>query len=105
VDFKVTPEYVANAATSCDSTASEIQVQLATLRNYVVGLEAEYHGVAATTFQALMTDYDRFGQMLNQALTEIAAGLRSNYANYTDAESQNVSNLVPIGADIPGGNF
>ena len=102
MDFKVTPEYVANAAANCDSTANEIQAQLATLKSYVVNLEATYQGVAATTFQALMQDYDTFGRMLNNALTDIGSGLRGNYANYTDTEQQNISNLVPIQGDLPG---
>ncbi|GAA5193293.1 hypothetical protein GCM10023322_54980 [Rugosimonospora acidiphila] len=103
--FTVTPEYIANAATSCDNTASEIQSQLATLRSYVMNLEAVYQGVAATTFQALMTDYDTFARMLNEALTDIGSGLRGNYVNYTDSENQNIANLVPIQGNIPGANL
>jgi WXG100 family type VII secretion target len=102
VDFKVTPEEVANGATSCDRTATEIQGQLATLKSYVVNLEAIYHGVAATTFQALMTDYDIYANMLHNALVDIGSGLRGNYVNYTDTENQNINNLLPIHGDIPG---
>jgi WXG100 family type VII secretion target len=102
VDFKVTPEYVANAAVNCANTANEISTQLATLRSFVVNLDAVYHGVAATTFQALMTDYDRFAQMLHNALVDIGEGLRGNYVNYTETENQNIANLVPINGDIPG---
>ena len=105
MDFKVTPEYVANAATNCDSTANEIRAQLGTLRNYVVSIEAEYQGVAATTFQALMADYDRFGRMLNEALTDIGAGLRGNSNNYIEAESQNAANLAPLNTSVPSANF
>jgi WXG100 family type VII secretion target len=105
VDFKVTPEYVANAASNCVTTAGEIQAQLATLRSYVVNLEATYHGVAATTFQSLMHDYDTFGTMLHNALVDIGSGLRGNYVNYTDSENQNIANLVPISGDIPGANL
>jgi WXG100 family type VII secretion target len=100
--FTVTPEYIQNAATSCDNTANEIQTQLATLRNYVVNLETAYQGVAATTFQALMTDYDNFARMLHNALVDIGSGLRGNFANYTDSESQNIANLAPIQGSIPG---
>lgn len=102
MDFKVTPEYVANAAVNCANTANEISTQLATLRSFVVNLDAVYHGVAATTFQALMTDYDRFAQMLHNALVDIGEGLRGNYVNYTETENQNIANLVPINGDIPG---
>jgi WXG100 family type VII secretion target len=102
MDFKVTPEYIANAAANCDATASEIQSQLATLKSYVINLESVYHGVAATTFQALMQDYDAYGRMLNNALTDIASGLRGTYVNYTDTENRNIANLMPINGDIPG---
>jgi WXG100 family type VII secretion target len=103
--FTVTPEYVQTAATSCDNTANEIQAQLGTLRNYVVGLEGAYQGVAANTFQALMADYDNFAKMLHNALVDIGSGLRGNYVNYTESESQNVANLRPIQGDIPGANL
>lgn len=102
MDFKVTPEYVSNAAVSCQNTADEISSQLSTLRSYVVNLEAVYHGVAATTFQTLMAEYDRFSQMLNHALVGIGQGLRGNYVNYTETETQNIANLAPISGNIPG---
>ena len=103
--FTVTPEYVQNAATSCDNTANEIQGQLGTLRNYVVSLEGAYQGMAASTFQALMADYDSFAKMLHNALVDIGSGLRGNYVNYTESEAQNVANLRPIQGDIPGANL
>ncbi len=102
MDFKVTPEYITNAAANCDATAGEIQAQLATLKSYVINLESMYHGVAATTFQSLMQDYDAYGRMLNSALTDIASGLRGTYVNYTDTENRNIANLMPINGDIPG---
>ncbi len=102
MDFKVTPEYIASAATNCTNTASEISAQLGTLRSYVVNLEAVYHGVAATTFQSLMTDYDAFARMLHDALGNIGDGLRGTHVNYVDTETQNIANLVPINGNIPG---
>jgi WXG100 family type VII secretion target len=103
--FTVTPEYIQNAATSCDKTAGEIDGQLSSLRQYVVNLEGIYHGVAAETFQSLMTDYDTFARMLHNALVDIGSGLRGNYVNYTDGEAQNIANLKPIHGDIPGANL
>jgi WXG100 family type VII secretion target len=100
--FKVTPEYVLGAATSCDSTAGQIQTQLATLKTYVVNLEALWGGIAADKFSALMTDYDIYAQMLHNALVDIASGLRGNYVNYKDTEQQNIDNLVAVNGDIPG---
>ena len=45
--YKVTPEYVSNAAASCTNTAAEIQTQLSVLKTYVVNLEAVWHGIAS----------------------------------------------------------
>jgi hypothetical protein len=52
-----------------------------------------------------MTDYDTFAKMLHNALVDIGSGLRGNYVNYTDGESQNIANLQPIHGDIPGANL
>jgi WXG100 family type VII secretion target len=100
--FGVTPEYVANAAASCDSTAAQLQAQLASLKSYVMNLQASWRGIASDTFQILMTDYDIFAQILNNALINIAHGLRGNYVNYEDTEQQNINNLQGINGDIPG---
>jgi WXG100 family type VII secretion target len=100
--FTVTPEYVLGAANSCDSTAGQIQTQLATLKSYVVSLEAMWKGIAADAFNKLMTDYDIYAQMLHNALVDIASGLRGNYVNYKDTEQQNINNIVAVNGNIPG---
>ncbi|NUQ97851.1 MAG: WXG100 family type VII secretion target [Streptomyces sp.] len=99
-DFKVTPEMVSQAATSCDRTAGDLQGQLADLKNYVVGLEASWQGIAQRTFQDLMQEYDIYSRMLHDALTDIASGLRGNYVNYVDAEQQNIKSIDAIQADL-----
>ncbi|MGW1726751.1 WXG100 family type VII secretion target [Streptomyces sp. NPDC002306] len=99
-DFKVTPEMVSQAATSCDTTAGEIQGQLADLKSYVVNLEGWWQGIAQDTFQALMQEYDIYSRMLHDALTDIASGLRGNYVNYTDAEQQNIASINAIEAGL-----
>src|SRR6266700_1058238 len=101
MDFKVTPEYITNAAANCDATAGEIQAQLATLKSHVISLESMYHGVAATTFQSLMQDYYAYDRMINSVLTNIASGLLVIYNNTTDTENRNIANLMPINGDIP----
>jgi WXG100 family type VII secretion target len=103
--FGVTPQDIAFAATSVDNMAGTIADQLATIRSYVSELEAAWKGIAASTFSSLMTDYDVFAQMLNQALTDIAGGLKGNYANYSRSEAQNISNLKTVGGSIPGADF
>ncbi|MER6267777.1 WXG100 family type VII secretion target [Streptomyces sp. 900105755] len=104
-DFKVTPEYISEAAASCDSKAAEIQGQLTDLKNYVTGLEDSWQGIAQTTFQALMQEYDIYSRMLHDALTDIAGGLRGNYVNYSDAEQQNINSINTIEAGLSNANL
>lgn len=105
LDFKVTPAEISTAAANCDSTATELAAQLDSLRQYVMGLEAEWQGIAAQTFTSLMADYQIYSTMLHNALTDIASGLRGNYVNYTDSEDTNIANLQQVGGEIPGANF
>jgi WXG100 family type VII secretion target len=105
MQFTVTPQYLADAASSCQNTASEIAAQLQALKAKVYAIEATYHGVAADTFQALMTDYDVFSNMLNQALVDIGSGLQGNQVNYTQTEQANINSLVSINGDIPGAHL
>jgi len=103
--FGTTPEYIRQAAIDCHTTADDIWIMLGSLQNYVIYLESIYHGVAATTFQSLMVDYDIFAKMLHAALNDIGQGLQGNYVNYTQTEEQNIANLQPIGNDIPGAHL
>jgi WXG100 family type VII secretion target len=101
--FKVTPEMLSAASSNCTSTAEEISQQLSSLRNYVVNLEAVWHGVAADTFSELMADYDVYVRMMHDALTDIGSGLMGNQVNYTAAEQSNINSLQPVnGAPVPG---
>jgi WXG100 family type VII secretion target len=103
--FTVTPQYIAAAAQSADTTAENIGQQLAALKSYVVSLEGQWKGIAAGTFSALMTDYDIYARMLNQALTGIGSCLQGSYVNYSSSEEQNISHLQTVNGLIPGGNF
>jgi WXG100 family type VII secretion target len=101
--FKVTPEMLSAASASCTNTAEQISAQLSVLRNYVVNLEAQWHGVAASTFSELMADYDVYTRMMNDALTDIGSGLAGNQVNYTEAEQSNINSLQPVGGQaVPG---
>jgi WXG100 family type VII secretion target len=104
VTYRVTPEYLANAATNCTKTANVVQTELSAIKSYVNSLEASWGGVAHNRFVALMTEYDIFARMLHDALTGIASGLHGNYVNYKESEQQNISNLSAIEASMPGGH-
>ncbi|MEU1302171.1 WXG100 family type VII secretion target [Streptomyces shenzhenensis] len=103
VTYRVTPEYLSGAATTCDSTASEIAGMLADLKLYVQSLEASWQGVAATTFATLMVTYDLHAQMLYDALTDIGGGLRGTYASYKDSEVWAAANVEAI--QLPAANL
>ncbi|MEV0473635.1 WXG100 family type VII secretion target [Streptomyces prunicolor] len=103
VTYRVTPHYLASAAANCTKTAGDLDVLLASIRSYVLSLEAVWQGIAQQQFDALMLDYDTFARMLHDALTGIAGGLNGNYVNYTESEQANINNLVRINGDIPGG--
>ncbi|MDN3354931.1 WXG100 family type VII secretion target [Actinomadura sp. DC4] len=105
VTYRVTPEYLAGAASDTTNTATEIADQLAALKTYVTSLEASWQGVAHNRFVALMAEYDILARMLNDALTGIAGGLHGNYVNYKQSEEQNLSNLAKIEAGMPSANL
>jgi WXG100 family type VII secretion target len=99
--YKVLPADVAAAAQNCDSTAQEVYVQLQALKSYVMDLESQWLGVASQTFNNLMTDWDIYANMLNQALTGIGDGLRGNWTNYTTSEETAISNLKQVNGSLP----
>jgi WXG100 family type VII secretion target len=103
--FQVTPEYLSGASTACTNTAGSIQDQLAALRTYVVNMEDEWHGIAAGTFQSLMSEWDLCAASLNNALTGIANGLQGNWGNYTQEEQANVSMINQIQSGLPPANL
>ncbi len=103
--FRVIPADVQAAAGNCHSTADELRAQLDTLRAYVESLGAQWIGIAAGAFTALMTDYQTFATMLENALNDIGSGLTGNEVNYSDAETANRNSLANVHGEIPGGNF
>jgi WXG100 family type VII secretion target len=103
--FQVTPEYVSSAAASCQSTAQEIQEQLAALKSYIVQMEDWWEGIASNTFQDLMTQYNTYSTMLYSALTDIGQGLQGNYVNYTSEEQANINTISSIATSLQGTNF
>jgi len=104
-DFQVTPEYVTNAAASCQNTANEIWEQLATLQVYIEGMDQIWQGIASNTFQDLMVQYNTYATMLYNALTDIGQGLQGNYVNYTSAEQANLTTITTIEQALQGTNF
>ncbi|GGK78780.1 WXG100 family type VII secretion target [Mangrovihabitans endophyticus] len=97
----VTPEELYGAAQHTNATASDIEMDLAHLKRYVIEIQQKWHGVSATRFHHLMDDFDRCGRHLHHALTEIAVGLRHNAHNYVDTERTVDANLGQVQNEIP----
>ena len=95
-------DYIQNAATDCNTTATDIDAMLASLKSYVIELEGQYKGMAANDFTTLMADYDTYARMLHDALVDIGSGLRGNYVNYTNTELANINSLRAVHGVIPG---
>ncbi|MFF9479612.1 WXG100 family type VII secretion target [Streptomyces sp. NPDC014733] len=99
--FQVTPELVAQAAVSCDNTAADVEVKLQNLKSYVISLEESWQGIAHNTFQIYMAEYDTYAQMLHNALTDIASGLRGNEVNYRESEQDNLNRIKSLQSELP----
>jgi WXG100 family type VII secretion target len=103
--FQVTPEYVAQAAAACKSTASTVQEELSNLQGYIQNMESYWQGIASNTFQELMTEYSTFSAMLYNALTDIGSGLDGNYVNYESTEQANIRTVNAIQQALSTTNF
>jgi ESAT-6 family protein len=101
--YKVTPEDLSAAASYVDMRASDIESKIAALGVYVNDLNGYWHGPAHSQFETLMTDYSIYATMLQNALTDIASGLRGNYVNYSSAEATNLRNIVKV--KLPAAKF
>ena len=101
--YKVTPEDLSAAASYVDVRASDIEAKIAALGAYVNGLDVYWQGPAHGAFETLMSDYNIYATMLQNALTDIASGLRGNYVNYSSAEASNLNNIVKV--NLPAAKF
>jgi uncharacterized protein YukE len=98
--FKVTPEFVRQAAVDCDTTASDVLVQLDNLRKYVTDLVGQadvangaadayqWMGITAQQFSVLMENVHNYSLAMQNALIDIGNGLRQNYVNYVNVEAE-----------------
>ncbi len=100
--YRVTPDDLSAAATYVDGRASDINAKIQSLGTYVAGLSEYWQGPAQQAFETLMADYHIYADMLNNALTDIASGLRGNYVNYQTTEQTNLANIVRV--DLPAPN-
>ncbi|MFG1607862.1 WXG100 family type VII secretion target [Actinoplanes sp. NPDC049265] len=100
--IEVTPQMITAGANDCRTTAGDIDQALAKLKTYVMDVQARWHGIASDQFDQLMHDFDVYGRMLHDSLTDIGQGLDHNARNYVESELANIKDLVAVNNDIPG---
>ncbi|MFF4243536.1 WXG100 family type VII secretion target [Streptomyces sp. NPDC001822] len=94
--YNTTPADLKAKAADIRTTHETVRGELAALKNYVVGLEGTWGGIAADTFQQLMREWDIHAAHLQDALLGMAHGLQSTAENYIDGEQTNLTNLGKI---------
>jgi WXG100 family type VII secretion target len=103
--IKATPELISGAATACDNTAGDVASQLGQLRTFVEGLQEYWKGFASISYVNLMDAWHRDALELQQALQDIASGLRGTAVNYENLEVDNTNNANQIASMLPGANL
>ncbi|MGY5029893.1 WXG100 family type VII secretion target [Streptomyces sp. 900116325] len=101
--YQTTPEDLKVKAGDIRTTEQTVQAELDALKSYVVGLEAKWKGVASSTFQELMKEWDTYAAQLQNALLAIANGLDSTADNYLGSEHSNLKNLSAV--NLPKANL
>ncbi|WP_438306678.1 WXG100 family type VII secretion target (plasmid) [Streptomyces sp. HUAS TT11] len=101
--YHTTPADLKTKATDIRNTEQTVQAELDALKNYVIGLEAKWKGVASNTFQELMQEWERYAAQLQNALLAIANGLNGTADNYLGSEHSNVANVNRV--SLPKANL
>ncbi|NED87232.1 WXG100 family type VII secretion target [Streptomyces sp. SID11233] len=94
--YNVDPAVMDDSVKQTYATAEDVQAHLSELKNYVIGLEDAWRGIAAARFQELMQDWDANAQKLHQALVAIGDGLGGTSDNYQRAEHAAQANVSRI---------
>ena len=91
VTYNVDPMVVADAASFCSNTATEVTNQLSTLASFVQSMPDYWSGPAATTFLQLMEEFQAAANGIELALSQISQGLNGTSMNYSAAEQAAVA--------------
>jgi WXG100 family type VII secretion target len=100
VAFTVTAEQLDKFAAYCNTQVDDIQAAVQQLQQYIMDLEATYTGPAAAQLQTDITTLGQESAQMKAAMADITRCLASNSHNYTQNETQNVTNLVAATAAL-----
>jgi WXG100 family type VII secretion target len=96
---------VHDTAVACQQGAETISGLLGALKNYILGLEGLWGGIAANTFQDMMAQYQADSIQITTALAEIGDKLMANYNNIITTEEANVRTVSSVQNSLPSTNF
>jgi WXG100 family type VII secretion target len=84
--LKVTSEQLVSLAQSLNSGNDQVQQQLASMRNQVAPVAADWEGAASSSFQQLWQEWENGAKQLQEALTGISSLLAKAGQTYQSAE-------------------
>ena len=88
-DLRVSGGALAASSGKLHGNSQEIQAQLSRIRSEVQNLDALWQGQAQGAFNAFYVEWDRGGQQIQQALTNLASKLGVADSNYGETETAN----------------
>lgn len=94
--YNTTPAELKEKAVDISTTQHTVQGELDRLKAYVQNLEGVWGGIAATTFQELMVEWDTHAAQMQNALLGISHSLTNTADNYIHGEHTNVTNLGKV---------
>jgi WXG100 family type VII secretion target len=103
--ISITFQMLQDGNKACTDTIKDVDDTLGRMRADVSELAGQWLGASSVQYQNLMTDFDKYGQMLNDSLQGIADGLMGNYHNYTTTEVAIEQSLLQVNGVIPGANL
>ena len=87
--YQVTPDEIRAVASQLDNAKGQVDGILNQVKGQVNGLGDSWKGAAAGNFAALMQQWNRDTDALNQTLAEIASAMRQSATRYEETEAAN----------------
>lgn len=91
MSFQTNVETMTHASGNVDRVNSEVQAELARLRNIVDSVSGAWKGQAQMSFHGLMERWNDNAKNLSEALHSIATNIRANATAFDDIETTNAA--------------
>ncbi|WP_159621222.1 WXG100 family type VII secretion target [Ruania rhizosphaerae] len=87
--FQVDSAEVARAGASARVSAAAIRTEVTNMMRHLTSLQSSWHGSAAASFSALITDWRATQQQVEASLEQISLALDTGAREYEAAETAN----------------